>query len=120
MSKISGMRNMLKDWLNQQLNKLDWNYSDLGERIGIKSGNLSNMLSSKRGLPLNFFIETSKVLNVSTDYLFYLSGMLPLRNIEEGLSKAYNQLSPDKKQEVVDFAEFLLQKQSQEQPQNER
>jgi hypothetical protein len=107
------MNKDLEKWLRCEISKRGWSDTDFANKINIGQGNLSSMFSGKRGLPLNFFTETAKLLDVSTDWLFQLAGMLPQRWLGDKFSDIYNGLTPDKKQEVIDFAEFLLQKQIQ-------
>lgn len=113
------MNKDLEIWLISELVKRGLSNNQFSKIIGIDHSNFSRMLSGERGLTVPFLVETSKLLGVSVDWLLNLEGELPSVTGDD-LTNIYNKLPPDKKQEVIDFAEFLLHKQSQEKPQDER
>ena len=106
------MNKVLRDWFDGELTARGWREAsrEFGRQSGIAPGDVSNMLNSKDPLSFRFLLETSKIFGASLDWMAQVEGLLPaVTDI-----KIYSQLTPEKRQLVTEFAEFLLQKQEKE------
>jgi transcriptional regulator with XRE-family HTH domain len=111
------MNKLFREWFDDELKQRGWSIREFGRQSGIAPGDLSNMLNSKAPLSFRFFLEVSKVFGASLDWMAQIEGLLP--SITDD-TKIYSKLTPEKRQQVLDFAEFLLQKQQQETVPNDR
>jgi len=101
-------------WVNTKLSEYNWSIRELSRQTGIDASNLSKILSGKREPGLNFYLSLSKAFEEQPERIFRLAGILPELDREEitfqELLEIANRLTPDQRQTIVDFAEFLAKK----------
>jgi transcriptional regulator with XRE-family HTH domain len=113
------MYEKLRVWANEKL-KTKPSMRDVAKKMGISHATVSRILSSTEPEDdFGFYIEFARAIDAIPE-LLKVSGLLPLPDVSEGIVSVYNNLTIDRQQEVIDFAEFLLQKQQKEDTENDR
>ncbi|MFZ1238020.1 MAG: helix-turn-helix transcriptional regulator [Anaerolineae bacterium] len=65
------------NWIQQELNRRNWNQLDLAKRAGISAAGISKLMSGDRQPGIDIIIGLSRALNVSTDDVLRYAGLLP-------------------------------------------
>lgn len=64
-------------WLNNELDKLGWNYSELARRSGLTTSGVSVFVTRQRNPTWHFCAKIARALDFSEDFVFRKAGLLP-------------------------------------------
>jgi transcriptional regulator with XRE-family HTH domain len=103
-------------WLSQELKNRSWRPADLAHRAGLCTGTLSNIMNGNRGVGPDMCKAIAQALGEPPEKLFRLAGLLPPLSAAEDeqlyeLLETFQRLTPEKRQEVLDYARWQLQRQ---------
>lgn len=108
------MNRLLIDWINRELGTRKLSIRELGRKTGIDHSDISKILSGKKEPQLRFYEEIAKIFDEPIEKILQLAGILPNRDVEQltfaELFEAGRRLSPEQRKELLDYADFLLQK----------
>lgn len=111
---ISAEMNNFSAWLNEELNKRNWIQADLHRKSGLSRSVISDVIAEKTSPGFEFCIAVAKALDLPPDYVMRKAGLLPPAPAEteqtERLLYLFNQLPQDRRDDLLDYAEFLLRK----------
>lgn len=100
-------------WLTNELEAQGWSRSDLARATGLHKGSISNVLNGQRQPSVDFVLAVARALKVSPEDLYRRAGLLPAKPdlaaspvLNEALD-LLRRLSPDKQQEVINYARYL-------------
>ena len=104
----------LGKFIEDELARSGMSQADLARKSGLDTGWISNVISGTKQLGLKSMVGLSKGLGVPTDMILRAAGLLPpvpaKTEQSEQLLYLFNQLDPDKKQDLLGYAEFLTLK----------
>ena len=110
------MGDALRFWLSEELKRRRWSQRELARQADISQAFMNRVLSGNAKPSVNFCLKVAQVLDVSPVYLLQLAGLLPDdvkpppeddASLQEIVTLARS-LSPDKRQQVLDYLRFLL------------
>jgi transcriptional regulator with XRE-family HTH domain len=106
-------------WLLTELNNRSWRPADLARRAGLATGSLSNILNGNRRVGPEMCKAIAQALGEPPEKVFRLAGLLPPLPAAEDerlyeLIETFKCLTPEKRQEVLDYARWQLQRQQKE------
>lgn len=108
------METSLPEWLLEKMNEKGMNAAELSRKSGISAPQITRLLSGQRGVSEVSLRAISEALNIPPEVAFRAAGFLPpvseKTEVHEQLLYLFNQLDPDKKQELINFANYLLLK----------
>lgn len=71
------MENYLNTWLNEEIERRGWTYSELARRARISTGTLSNIMAGRNRPGLDFCVGISRALDKPPEKVLRLAGLLP-------------------------------------------
>lgn len=105
------METSLPEWLLEKMEEKGMNAAELSRKSGISAQQISRLLSGQRGVSEVSLRAISEALNIPPEVAFRVAGFLPpapeKTEAHEQLLYLFNQLDPDKKQELINFANYL-------------
>lgn len=104
--------NFLK-WITQRRDEKNWNDTDLARAIGLDQSNLSKIFNKRRKTTLDFCVKIAKVFDEPLERVLQLAGVSSQGYDELSLSELISvgkRLSPEERKELLDYADYLLQK----------
>ena len=108
------METSLPEWLTEQMKERSITAAELSRKSGISAQQISRLLAGQRGVSEVSLRAISEALNIPPEVAFRAAGFLPpvseKTEVHEQLLYLFNQLDPDKKQELINFANYLLLK----------
>ena len=111
------MSSRLRAWLSEELNTRGLSQGELARRCNISQSLISRTLSGDISPSADFCIKVAEALGVSPEYLLRLAEILPPESavsedatLQELIEVAKN-LSPENRQELLDYARFKYQQQ---------
>ncbi len=111
---ISVEMDTFSGWLLRELEHRGWNQAELHRKSGLSKTIISDVISDKVTPGYEFCIAIGKALQVPPESVMRLAGLLPpvpaKTEQSEQLLYLFNQLDPDKKQDLLGYAEFLTLK----------
>jgi transcriptional regulator with XRE-family HTH domain len=104
-----------KLWLEQEANVRGWSHNELARQASLAQATVSNVLSGQRAPGCEFCIKIAAALNVSPVVVLIKAGILPPPSDDDidltEIMDAIRQLSPEVRQEVLEYVRFRLQQQ---------
>ncbi len=114
------MCNKLRSWLNNELNDRGWSHRELARRSKISQAQISGFLSGERGIGLDTINAISRVLQIPPEKLLEMADLLPSTVPKDytfdEILQVMKRLSPERRQELLEFA--YLQSRLQERETN--
>jgi len=108
------METTLPEWLQAQMDERNITAAELARRSGISAPQITRLLSGQRGVSELSLRAISEALGIPPEVAFRVAGFLPpvpaKTEQSEQLLYLFNQLDPDKKQDLLGYAEFLTLK----------
>lgn len=113
------METDLNQWVIENLNTRKWSMRKLGQLIQVHHSTISRILSGKQTAKLDFYFACANAFNAIPDFL-QMAGLLPAGADVQHLSfsqllETVKKLPTKEQQEVLDYAQYRLWKQQQEQ-----
>lgn len=97
-------------WLRRELKKRGSNISKLALRIGADQSNLSKIVSSGNA-SLDTYDDIAKAMRLPLQIVLSQSGIIPPLDEEiEEIIKIFGRLTPEQKDDILDYARFKLDK----------
>ena len=111
-------------WLNEELNRRGWSSSELHRRSGMATSTISMVLGGQNKPGWDFCNAVAQALGESPEKVFRLAGLLPPLPapddpILQELNDVTKNLSPEDRQEVLDFAKFKHRQQQEKKQQRQ-
>ena len=104
----------MDQWFAHILSKYDITPAEIKRRSGLSESHMSKVLKGERSFGEDAIRKIAKAVGVAPETLFREVGILPpapeKTEAHEQLLYLFNQLDPDKKQELINFANYLLLK----------
>lgn len=100
------------EWLQAELDKRQWNQSDLARAGGMTPGQVARVMAGTRGFGKDFLAGVATALNLPVEYVFRKAGWLP--SYGEMLPEARDWsarlmlLSPERRAAVMQAIENIL------------
>lgn len=108
------METNLPEWLIDKMKERSITAAELSRKSGISAQQISRLLAGQRGVSEVSLRAISEALNIPPEVAFRAAGFLPpvseKTEVHEQLLYLFNQLDPDKKQDLLGYAEFLTLK----------
>ncbi len=104
------------EFIEDELKKRGWNYSDLSRQAGLQSGTLSNIMNSNRRPGAESCNAIAKALKVPPSLVFVKAGLMdpdPQYEETEKVLRAtslFNQLNEDEKEQTIAYMQFLIER----------
>ena len=95
-------------WLTGEMDRRDWNNTDLAKRAGVVPSTVSMIISGHKKPGLEFCVGVARAFGVSPEYVLRLAGHLPPRLDPSGLP-------PETSELVRELNELLLRQPEPEQ-----
>ncbi|PCF53185.1 peptidase S24 [Staphylococcus delphini] len=105
--------NSFKDRLKQIMSERKISQSELSRRTGIGRNSISDYLNGKYEAKQDKVFELAKVLNVNEAWLMGFD-ISKNREIENSITSIYDQLTPPRQQNVLNYAHGQLEEQNDE------
>jgi transcriptional regulator with XRE-family HTH domain len=108
------MKNDFGKWLEQEMEKREWNASILARKSGIDAGNLSRVITGVRNAGPDMCQAIAKGLGYPVDTVYRQAGLLPqAANGEEmaQLEEIARNLSPEERRELLEYALWRYRRQ---------
>lgn len=75
--KIITTVNGLFNWIDDELNKREWSYSELARRAGVSQSMVSMVRNGQRGITAEFCAAIARALGENPEKVLRLAGLLP-------------------------------------------
>ena len=102
------------EFIKAEIKRKGWSQARLAKAAKLDSAVISNILNEKRGVGWESARAIADALNIPAETMFRKAGLLPpvpaKTEQSEQLLYLFNQLDPDKKQDLLGYAEFLMLK----------
>ena len=103
-------------WLLEELKNRSWCPADLAHQAGLSTGSLSNILTGNRRAGPDSCRAIAQALDTPPEKVFRLAGLLPPLPAAEDeqlyeMIETFQRLTAEKRQEVLDYAGWQLQRQ---------
>jgi len=109
------METTFSEWLLKELAKRDWSQYELAKRSGVNRSTISRIVNGARGIGNETLTAIAETLQIPTEEVFRHAGIIPKRSIRytrvEEFQYIYDALPPDKQQEVLEYARYVLERQ---------
>lgn len=106
------MEENLINFIEIELEKKGWTWYELGRQAGISTGTIYNIRSGFRGVGKSSLSKIAKALNVPTEKLYRLGGLLPdipeNSEYEQDLLYLVRQMDTNQKISLLEYAKFQL------------
>lgn len=110
---MGGMKDMLNKWVIKELKDRNLSMRKLGKMAGLDQAHISRVLADKQEATLDFYLAIAKALDAIPEML-RAAGILSKHEEEQltfsELVEAGRRLSPEQRKELLDYADYLLQK----------
>ena len=104
----------IADFIKAEIERKGWSQARLAKAAKLDSAVISNIINEKRGIGWESARAIADALNIPAETMFRKAGLLPPAPAKteqtDQLLYLFNQLDPDKKQELLGYAEYLLLK----------
>lgn len=104
----------IADFIKAEIERKGWSQARLAKAAKLDSAVISNILNEKRGMGWESARAIADALNIPAETMFRKAGLLPpvpaKTEQTDRLLYLFNQLDPDKKQDLLGYAEFLTLK----------
>lgn len=104
----------IAEWLTQEITKAGITQADLARKSGVSTAQIARAVNGTRGLSENSITAIAEALKIPPEQAFRDVGFLPpvpeRTEQTDRLLYLFNQLDPDKKQDLLGYAEFLTLK----------
>jgi transcriptional regulator with XRE-family HTH domain len=108
------METSISEWLANAINASGLSQAELSRKSGVSAAHITKVLNGERGLGETALRSIAEALHIPPEQAFRDVGFLPpvpaKTEQSEQLLYLFNQLDPDKKQELINFANYLLLK----------
>jgi transcriptional regulator with XRE-family HTH domain len=108
----------LADWLKQELERREWNTSDLARKAEVQPASLSRIINETREAGPNICLAIAKALHVAPERVFRKAGLLPPEpekdpTIMDAIHKM-SRLTPEERKEIVRYMDFVANRHKDE------
>jgi len=108
------------EWLRERLKERKWKQADLARASGIDTAVISNLINGKRGPGEDTCTAIAHALDLPPETVYRAAGLLPpvtptMEDTEEALH-LFAQLSPEERQEMIDFMRMKLDRKKKKPP----
>jgi len=108
----------LRQWLNHELTRRGWSQSELARQAGLSQSLVSKTIAGERSASADFCVKVAVALNSSPESVLRLAGILPPAppasptddSTLQELVELARTLSPDDRQQILDYVRFIMQK----------
>lgn len=104
----------MNQWFARILSEYNITPAEIKRRSGLSESHMSKVLKGERSFGEDAIRKIAKAVGVAPEVFFREVGILPpapeKTEAHEQLLYLFNQLDPDKKQELINFANYLLLK----------
>lgn len=108
------MNKTVGEWLAEEIQRAGISQADVARKSGVSPAHITKVLKGERGLGENSLRAIAEALKIPPEQAFRDVGFLPpvpaKTEQSEQLLYLFNQLDPDKKQDLLGYAEFLMLK----------
>ncbi len=100
------------EYLESNLRQRGWTQADLARKSGLDSSLVSNFFAGRRNVGAASAVSIARAFNVAPEIVFRKAGLLP--NVpestaeEEQLLYLFRQMTPDQRRDVLEYADFKL------------
>jgi transcriptional regulator with XRE-family HTH domain len=106
----------MQKWLVEEMKKRGWSQRELSRRSGLPQSTLSQAIRGKRKITPDVCTGIAQALGESPEYVMRLAGILPPASLEDDstlqeLIELVRHLSPENRQDVLEYIRFRLQQQ---------
>jgi transcriptional regulator with XRE-family HTH domain len=99
-------------WLLLEMQKRNWNQSDLSRKSGVSSGQISRLLSGNRNPTHESLISFAKAFNLPEENVFRAAGFIKKQssqnNLTAELNHLFEQLPPQDQEEILEIARYKI------------
>ena len=111
---MSVMNDNFSDWLNLEIERREMSQAKLAKSAGISRTSISDILSGKQRAGFDVCVAISRALHIAPENVLRAAGLLPpvAGNVaeKEDLLHLFDQMSKEKKKDLLNYAQFLLAK----------
>lgn len=104
----------IADFIKAEIERKGWSQARLAKAAKLDSAVISNIINEKRGIGWESARAIADALNIPAETMFRKAGLLPPAPAKteqaDRLLYMFNQLDPDKTQELLGYKECLLLK----------
>lgn len=108
------MNKTIGEWLAEEIQKAGMSQAEVARKSGVSPAHITKVIKGERGLGENALRAIAEALKIPPEQAFRDVGFLPpvseRTEQTDRLLYLFNQLDPDKKQELINFANYLLLK----------
>lgn len=102
----------LLNFIDAELEKRDWTWTELGVRADLSSGTMSNIRTGMRGVGKKTLNGIARALEVPREHLYRLAGLLPpvpeRTKRLEALLHLFEEMSDQQKDLLISQARWIL------------
>lgn len=104
-------------WLREEMQKREWTQADLMRHSGMSNAQISRVLNESREPGNDFLRAIARAFKVSPEIVFRAAGVLPeLKKGEDPTQEQWNfiytQLDQNKRQQLLQYAQYLAEEQA--------
>ena len=108
------MENEFAKWLMTEMEKRGISQAELARRSNTTQGTISRIVSGERNIGFDVCVAISRALHIAPENVLRAAVLLPpaSENIaeKEDLLHLFDQMSKEKKKDLLNYAQFLLAK----------
>ncbi len=112
------------EWLQREIDQRGWSWNKLAEMAGLSSGTIYNIRDGIRGVGEASVTAIARALRLPTDEVFRAAGLLPpdreIDAVEQEILHLYRLVPPDKQQQLLEYARFLVAQAESEEKRKKR
>lgn len=105
------MQTNLREWVEEQLQRRNWSLRELARQAGTSHSSMARIWDDDRSIGYRTCMDLSRALNVPPQTVLEIAGLLPRvpEDVQDVrlLKSIYYDLPPDKRAQLVEYAEFL-------------
>jgi transcriptional regulator with XRE-family HTH domain len=109
---LSMVDNLFSEWLLNEIKKRNINQSELAKLAKVSRGAISHLINGTRQPGSDICEALASALKIPPETVFRAAGLLPPlpphTEHQEKLNYLYNQLPDDRKEMLIEYAQFLM------------